>query len=736
MALVRIQDTIHLADGDLAPNGTANISWTSFTSAQGQQVLQGNRQFAVIAGVIDLELQANVGATPSGTSYKVMWDFPGIRPQPVEYWNVPATGPVDLADIRTILAPSPSPVVAASQIIYTPPGTGAVARTVQSRLQDFMSVKDFGAVGDGTTNDTTAIQAAFTYLGTSGGGIYFPVGVYMVSAVTITATSQVSIRGEGKGVSRIRRHASALQQATDMVTITTSSGVSVDSMGFDQRGDGSTFQKAAVSITGATSLSFTNNYVTGGQAVGLQGVDCDNVIHTGNHYYQNWWFGASFASSSPTSAPVYHKNYTSCGNVYENMPIGLGFNFFLSDITVSGEIFQKSGLDFVQMPQARASVSNIVIEGTSTYGFTSNPQDGIFCEGVSQISISDVRIRNITSQAGIRFQGSTLTIPGGGTTIQLPCNYVTVENIFIDSVTANYPIAIAAASTSGTSGVNYTQRNVTITNSHSGGAISSLNHLVISGLFLDTTNVGGLTISACQDFELSDFKFRNVGVSSPGSYAGILATTCLNGYIRDGIITSDGGNSLAYCLQDVTLNAGTATQIRISDVQFSGGALSLPTLAAPTLGTWNAGDIVQINSVGFVCLTAGTPGVWNAYTSTPFTKGAISSPGQTASISSTNLNSATLTSGQYRLSWRMRSVSVAATPGPGQVVLSITWIDELFSVSTTLGTLALGATVTNPQQGVYVLLSTGPNITYSAAYTPCTTGTGTYSLQIELEKLQ
>jgi parallel beta-helix repeat protein len=39
-------------------------------------------------------------------------------------------------------------------------GTGATARTVQSKLREVVSVKDFGAVGDGAANDTAAIQAA------------------------------------------------------------------------------------------------------------------------------------------------------------------------------------------------------------------------------------------------------------------------------------------------------------------------------------------------------------------------------------------------------------------------------------------------------------------------------------------------------------------------------------------------------------------------------------------------
>lgn len=85
-------------------------------------------------------------------------------------------------------------------------GTGATARTVQGKLREIVSVKDFGAVGDGVADDTAAIQAAIDALkptSISGLGlpnrsaiIYIPVGTYLVSA-PINMYSGITLTGEG-----------------------------------------------------------------------------------------------------------------------------------------------------------------------------------------------------------------------------------------------------------------------------------------------------------------------------------------------------------------------------------------------------------------------------------------------------------------------------------------------------------------------------------------------------------
>jgi hypothetical protein len=61
-------------------------------------------------------------------------------------------------------------------------GSGATSTTVQAKLRETISVKDFGAVGDGVADDATAIQAAVTFAASNNYILNWPVGDYLITA--------------------------------------------------------------------------------------------------------------------------------------------------------------------------------------------------------------------------------------------------------------------------------------------------------------------------------------------------------------------------------------------------------------------------------------------------------------------------------------------------------------------------------------------------------------------------
>jgi hypothetical protein len=81
---------------------------------------------------------------------------------------------------------------------FTQAGTGAVKRAMQDKLRERISVKDFGAVGDGVADDSNPIQAAINSLGTDGGTVFFPRGVYKTTKqIDIHTGRNVRLLGEG-----------------------------------------------------------------------------------------------------------------------------------------------------------------------------------------------------------------------------------------------------------------------------------------------------------------------------------------------------------------------------------------------------------------------------------------------------------------------------------------------------------------------------------------------------------
>jgi hypothetical protein len=87
--------------------------------------------------------------------------------------------------------------VNAEDVAYDPPFTNAVSTNVEAKLAQTISVKDFGALGDGVANDASAIQNAIDAVNTNGGGkVFFPEGKYNLGTTGLIVYQNIILSGE------------------------------------------------------------------------------------------------------------------------------------------------------------------------------------------------------------------------------------------------------------------------------------------------------------------------------------------------------------------------------------------------------------------------------------------------------------------------------------------------------------------------------------------------------------
>lgn len=99
--------------------------------------------------------------------------------------------------------------IQSTKLSFLQAGAGAIQRTVQDKLRERVSVKDFGAKGDGTTDDTAALAAAQAAISVAPQKfeLIFPAGIYLYSVspnwaiqnAMITAQGEVRLRYTGTG---------------------------------------------------------------------------------------------------------------------------------------------------------------------------------------------------------------------------------------------------------------------------------------------------------------------------------------------------------------------------------------------------------------------------------------------------------------------------------------------------------------------------------------------------------
>jgi hypothetical protein len=251
-----------------------------------------------------------------------------------------------------------------SQVTYDPPFTQSVATTVEAKLAQYVSVKDFGAVGDGVTDDTAAIQAALD----NSYNVYFPAGNYKING-TLTVRPYSNLQGAGK-VGYVSSYTENLGQGTRLIQTTNAFLL------YTSTGDLDVDYQGHITISDMTLLG---GLVTQNEAVrGTYGLACySSQRMICNRVYAGWFSLSGFRFYGALTATMHdcEAEYNQdCGIRMDYGPFGTTetVNSYMSYIQ-GGKIVQNKNYGIkLDTSVYRVSILDVDIESTGQYFPTGN----------------------------------------------------------------------------------------------------------------------------------------------------------------------------------------------------------------------------------------------------------------------------------------------------------------------------------------------------------------------------
>ena len=172
---------------NLSPVGGVAAQFFTSTGA----VLTGGKLYTYLAGTTTPAATYTTSNGATARTNPIVLDSAGRVPGSGEIWLTNGVGyKIILKDSNDVLIATYDDLYGLSNIVlpidsstvtYDPPFTGSVDTNVEARLAQTVSVKDFGATGDGTTDDFDAMLAAWNYAYPIGANLYFPSGTYVVA---------------------------------------------------------------------------------------------------------------------------------------------------------------------------------------------------------------------------------------------------------------------------------------------------------------------------------------------------------------------------------------------------------------------------------------------------------------------------------------------------------------------------------------------------------------------------
>ena len=300
-------------------------------------------------------------------------------------------------------------------------GTSAsFSSTVRGAIQDkggaVYHVKAYGLLGDGSTDDTAALQTLVNTVNSAGGGtVLFDKGTFILHGViSMPSMTKLNFKGSGQGVTILK---------------------STMPVGTPNAGDPTMFNFSDSSYVTITGITFDNNNIvtTNGLTQLVGALRCANLTVTECEFlnFKRWCL--AFNSVTDLTVTSCYFNRTTIENSYQNLAlvilstvyrsgpcmitrnkmVGAGAEILANDTNFSeNEIIGFGYGAGIAMDNGSTLV---VIKGNIIRGGTGQDVNGVYCAGVECYASEAAIVGNVVHNndgAGIVFGGKYSTITG------------------------------------------------------------------------------------------------------------------------------------------------------------------------------------------------------------------------------------------------------------------------------------------------------------------------------------